>query len=112
MSDSLTVDGVKRPLGSLSGGERRCLSLAIDFALADIVSRYTGADLNPLILDEPFDHLDTANRTKVIDLLREMGQKRCIVVIDHASEAKAMFDRSLVVTKRNGISTINDEIIN
>jgi DNA repair exonuclease SbcCD ATPase subunit len=112
MSDSLTVDGVKRPLGSLSGGERRCLSLAIDFALADIVSRYTGADLNPLILDEPFDHLDAANRAKVVDLLREMSQKRCIVVIDHASEAKAMFDRSITVTKRNGISTINDEIIN
>jgi DNA repair exonuclease SbcCD ATPase subunit len=112
MSDSLTIDGIKRSLGSLSGGERRCLSLAIDFALAEIVSSYTGANLNPLILDEPFDHLDAANRTRVIDLLRNMSQKRCIVVIDHASEAKTMFDRSVTVTKRNGISTIKDEIIN
>lgn len=111
MSDLLTVDGVKRPIGSLSGGERRCLSLAIDFALAEIVSQYTGADLNPLILDEPFDHLDASNRSRVIDLLREISHKRCIVVIDHASEAKAMFDRSIMVNKRNGISAIQDEII-
>lgn len=107
MSDLLAVDGVKRPVGSLSGGERRCLSLAIDFAIAEVVSRYTGAQLNPLILDEPFDHLDASNRTKVIDFLREMATKRCIVVIDHASEAKALFDESITITKRNGISTVS-----
>lgn len=107
MSDLLTVDGIKRPVGSLSGGERRCLSLAIDFAIAEVVSRYTGAQLNPLILDEPFDHLDVSNRTKVVDFLREMATKRCIVVIDHASEAKALFDESITITKRNGISTVS-----
>lgn len=107
MSDSLTVDGVKRPVGSLSGGERRCLSLAIDFAIADVVARYTGAQLNPLILDEPFDHLDASNRTRVIDFLREMAVKRCIVVIDHASEAKALFDQSITVTKKNGVSVVS-----
>lgn len=107
MSDSLTVDGVKRPVGSLSGGERRCLSLAIDFAIADVVARYTGAQLNPLILDEPFDHLDASNRTRVIDFLREMAIKRCIVVIDHASEAKALFDQSITVTKKNGVSVVS-----
>lgn len=107
MSDLLTVDGLKRPVGSLSGGEKRCLSLAIDFAIAEVVSRYTGAQLNPLILDEPFDHLDASNRIKVIDFLREMATKRCIVVIDHASEAKALFDESITITKRNGISTVS-----
>lgn len=107
MSDSLTIDGVKRPVGSLSGGERRCLSLSIDFAIAEIMSRYTGAQLNPLILDEPFDHLDATNRSRVIEFLKEMATKRCIVVIDHASEAKALFDQSLTIVKRNGISTVS-----
>lgn len=107
MSDSLIIDGANRAVGSLSGGERRCLSLCIDFAIAEVVSRYTGADLNPLILDEPFDHLDASNRTRVVDFLKEMALKRCIVVIDHASEAKALFDRAVTVTKRNGISTVS-----
>lgn len=107
MSDHFSIDGVKRSIGSLSGGERRCLSLAIDFAILDIVSRYTGADLNPLILDEPFDHLDAANRSRVIELLQEMALKRCIIVIDHAAEAKAMFDHSIRVVKRSGITTVS-----
>jgi DNA repair exonuclease SbcCD ATPase subunit len=107
MSDSLTIDGAKRPVGSLSGGERRCLSLSIDFAIAEVVSRYTGAQLNPLILDEPFDHLDASNRSRVIEFLKEMATKRCIVVIDHASEAKALFDQSITIVKRNGVSTVS-----
>lgn len=107
MSDSLTIDGSKRSIGSLSGGERRCLSLCIDFAISEVVSRYTGAILNPLILDEPFDHLDNANRARVIEFLKEMAADRCIVVIDHASEAKALFDESITITKRNGISVVS-----
>ena len=107
MSDSLIIDGVKRSVGSLSGGERRCLSLSIDFAIAEVVSRYTGAHINPLILDEPFDHLDAANRTRVIEFLKEMASKRCIVIIDHASEAKSLFDQSITIVKRNGVSAIS-----
>ncbi len=107
MSDHFSLDGTKRSIGSLSGGERRCLSLAIDFAILDIVSRYTGAELNPLILDEPFDHLDAANRSRVVELLQEMALKRCIIVIDHAAEAKAMFDHSIKVVKRSGITTVS-----
>ena len=107
MSDQFLIDGIKRPIGSLSGGERRCLSIAIDFALIAIISAYTGAELNPLILDEPFDHLDASNRVKVIDLLREMANERCIIVIDHAAEAKAMFDKSISVVKKSGITMVS-----
>ena len=107
MSDQFSIDGVKRSIGSLSGGERRCLSIAIDFALVSVVSAYTGAELNPLILDEPFDHLDASNRAKVIDLLREMANERCIIVIDHAAEAKAMFDKSINVVKKSGITMVS-----
>ena len=107
MSDQFSIDGVKRSIGSLSGGERRCLSIAIDFALISVVSAYTGAELNPIILDEPFDHLDASNRAKVIDLLREMANERCIIVIDHAAEAKAMFDKSINVVKKSGITMVS-----
>jgi DNA repair exonuclease SbcCD ATPase subunit len=107
MSDSFVVDGIKRTIGSLSGGERKCLSIAIDFAILSVVSSYTGADLNPLILDEPFDHLDASNRTKIVELLQEMAKDRCIIVIDHAAEAKAMFDKSISVVKKSGITMVS-----
>lgn len=106
MSDHLTIDGEVRSIGGLSGGERKCLSLAIDFALLDIVSQYTGATLSPVILDEPFDHLDVSNRQRAIELLKAVSDSRGVVVVDHASESKALFDKTVMVNKRGGISSV------
>lgn len=106
MSDHLTIDGEVRSIGGLSGGERKCLSLAIDFALLDIVSQYTGATLSPVILDEPFDHLDVSNRQRAIELLKAVSDHRGVVVVDHASESKALFDKTVIINKRGGISSV------
>ena len=106
MSDSLHISGVKCSVGSLSGGERRCLSLAIDLALLDVVSTYTGTNINPVILDEPFNNLDHVNREVALEVIREASRTRCIVVVDHASEVKASFDTVWKVVKRGGISTL------
>lgn len=106
MSDSLHLSGVKCSVGSLSGGERRCLSLAIDLALLDVISTYTGTNINPVILDEPFNNLDHVNREVALDVIREASRTRCIVVVDHASEVKASFDTVWKVVKRGGISTL------
>jgi DNA repair exonuclease SbcCD ATPase subunit len=105
-SEHLTVAGVEKQLGALSGGEFRCLSLAVDFALLDVLSTYFAIELNPIMLDEPFNGLDGANREKVIDLLQKIATDRQVLVIDHASEAKAMFSDIIRVEKRNGISSI------
>lgn len=107
LSDSLSIDGVTYAIGSLSGGERRCLAIAIDFAILDVISQYTGSVLSPVILDEPFDHLDASNRARCINLLRELSRDRLIVVIDHASESKSLFDSCLMVNKKSGISYIS-----
>jgi DNA repair exonuclease SbcCD ATPase subunit len=106
MSDSLTIDGQPYSLGALSGGERKCLSLAIDFAILDVISQYTGATLSPIILDEPFDHLDASNRARTINLLRELSKDRLIIVVDHAAESQALFDQTITVSKRSGISSV------
>jgi exonuclease SbcC len=106
MSEILNINGVKRSIGSLSGGERQTLSLAIDMALVETVSNYMGLEINPLILDEPFDGMDAVNRGKAIALLQDMSLKRLIFVVDHSAEAKSLFDKSLQVSKRGGVSSI------
>lgn len=106
LSDHLTIDGDRRSIGSLSGGERRCLSLAIDFALVDVVSASVGSNLSPVILDEPFDSLDASNRSRLLEVLRTLSADRQIVVVDHSAEAKAQFDKVLTVVKRGGVSAI------
>lgn len=106
-SEVLMINGKKCSIGSLSGGHQRALSLAIDFALRDVMDEQFGISMNPVFLDEPFDGLDSVGREIVIDLLESMSTDRNIWVIDHASEAKSMFNKVMRIEKRNEISSIS-----
>ena len=105
-SETLTINGKDTSIGSLSGGEARALSLALDFAIIEVLSTQYSLSLNPIILDEPFNGLDSIGREMVIDILTKFSQTRQVWVVDHASEAKAMFNQIVRVEKRNGVSKI------
>lgn len=105
-SEKLVINGKDRSIGALSGGEHRCLSLAVDFAIVDVLETMFGIQINPIMLDEPFNDLDASNRERVLDLLDKISVKRQIWVIDHASEAKSMFSNTVKVEKRSGISNL------
>lgn len=107
-SESLVINGKEASIGSLSGGELRALSLATDFAIIDVLSSKFSININPILLDEPMNGLDAAGKEIVIDMLSNMSRDRQICMIDHSSEAKAMFDRVIRVEKRNGISVLHD----
>jgi len=106
-SETLTKGGKEVSVGSLSGGEEKGLSLCVDFALLEVLETQFGMTLNPIILDEPFDGLDAAGREIVIDLLETLARNRQIFIIDHSSEAKSMFTKSIRIELRNDVSTIN-----
>lgn len=107
-SETLVLNGRDTSVGSLSGGEFRALSLATDFAIIDVMCRKFSIDLNPIILDEPFNGLDSAGKELVINLLERIGMTRQIWVVDHSSESKALFSRIVRVEKKNGISSIKE----
>jgi DNA repair exonuclease SbcCD ATPase subunit len=109
-SETLTKGGAEVSVGSLSGGEEKGLSLCVDFALLEVLETQFGMTLNPIILDEPFDGLDAAGREIVIDLLETLARNRQIFIIDHSSEAKSMFTKSIRIELRNEISTISSEL--
>lgn len=106
-SETLMKGGSVVSVGSLSGGEEKGLSLCVDFALLEVLETQFGMSLNPIILDEPFDALDAAGREIVIDLLENLARARQIFVVDHASEAKALFTQAVRIELRNDISTIS-----
>jgi len=108
-SEILMINGKAVSIGSLAGGELRALSLATDFAMIDVLKTKFSTDLNPIILDEPFNGLDSSGKEMIIELLEKISTDREIWITDHSSEAKAMFNRVVRVEKRNGISTIIDE---
>ena len=108
-SETLMMGESEVSVGSLSGGEFKALSLCVDFAILDVLSKQFGLDLNPIILDEPFDGLDSAGKTIVINLLAKLSSSRQIVVVDHATEAKSLFPKVVRVEKRNDTSTVSVE---
>lgn len=105
-SETLMINGKPTSIGSLSGGELRALSLAIDFAIVDVLNGKFSINLNPIILDEPFNGLDTAGKEMVIELLEKISIDKEIWVVDHASEAQSLFNRTVKVEKKAGISRI------
>jgi DNA repair exonuclease SbcCD ATPase subunit len=107
-SEVLTLGGIQMSVGALSGGEFRALSLATDFAIVDVLATKFGINMSPIVLDEPFNGLDTSGKELVIDLLDQISAKRQVWVVDHSSESKALFSRTVRVEKKNGISDIKD----
>ena len=110
-SEQLIIGGQSTSTGSLSGGEFKCMSLAMDFAVIDVLESMFSMNVNPIILDEPFEGLDASNRERVVHLLERIAENRQIVVVDHASEAKAMFSDTVKIVKRNGVSSMISDTI-
>lgn len=106
-SESIVMDGKPISLGSLSGGELKALSICADMALLGVLEQQFGLHMSPIIFDEAFDGLDASGKEFALELIRGLSQDRQVVVIDHASEMRASFDKILRVEKRNGISTIS-----
>lgn len=104
---TVSVDGEPVSLGSLSGGEERCVVFAVDMAIADTLVRRANAQLpSMLMMDECLEGLDSVGKEKVLDSLKDLSRDRCIVVIDHSTEFSALFDQTLRVVKRDKISSL------
>lgn len=105
-SDKLVLNGREVSIGSLSGGQHRCLSLAIDFAMLDVLSDRFSIDINPVIFDEPLQGLDASNKERVLEVLEMIAVKRNIIIIEHSSEFKSAFSKTIQVELRHGVSTV------
>ena len=101
-TESCEYSGINRDLDSLSGGEHRRLSLAVDLALADVVSSRASIVPNVLFLDEAADGLDVAGKEALMNLMGLLADKKeAVYIIDHSSEFKTSFSRVFRLVKRN-----------
>lgn len=90
---------------SLSGGEKRSISLAVDLALSSVVAQYNQKTFDILILDECVDHLDDIGKERFLDLLKTM-EKDSIFVISHDLTFQQKFNNIINIHKENGESYI------
>jgi DNA repair exonuclease SbcCD ATPase subunit len=83
-------------LDDLSGGAEARAALAYDVAVAE-----SAGDGLPLLLDEALEGLDAVGKSEAMTLLEEVAKTRPVLVVDHASEFKAMFRHVVRVVYEN-----------
>ncbi len=84
--------GSEVPSDDLSGGGEERVALAYDVAIAEAA----GEGL-PLLLDEVLSGLDAVGKTEAMALLEEVSKSRPVLVIDHGTEFKALFNNVISV---------------
>jgi exonuclease SbcC len=93
---------------TLSGGETFLTSLALALELSDQVQRAVGAvNLDSLFIDEGFGTLDPETLALVSDTLQGLRVGgRMVGIITHIPELRDEFAQQVIVTKRQGFSTV------
>lgn len=103
----VSIGGHEAPLASgCSGGMVSAVELAVDLAVAAVVSRRTGAVPSWLILDESFEGLGVVEKEGCLEILQGFARDRLVLVVDHASEFKEMFSQFIDVQYQDGKSRV------
>ncbi len=90
-----------------SGGQWKKMEIATNFAMMDLVATREGSHVNILCLDECLDGLDGEGRQRVVKLLHDLRSVReSIFVISHDPGFAEIFERTVTVTKENGVSRL------
>ena len=76
-------DGEGQDYGATSGGERRRVDVAFVLAFAEIEAGASGFDSGTMFFDEVLDGLDEEGREAAFDILSELAEHTCVVVITH-----------------------------
>ena len=110
----VSINGRRRELSTLSGGEKTILGLAIRLGLGEIITRIHARGTRPdfLIIDEGFGPLDEYNRIRVSEVFRkivESGLYSQVIVISHEREMmdSNYFNSIIEVFREGGVSKLN-----
>jgi DNA repair exonuclease SbcCD ATPase subunit len=104
---TVTIYGEERSLvASVSGGQFTSVELAVDLAVARVVSARLGCNLQWMILDESFEGHDPATKEACMTLLQQYAADKLIIIVDHSSEFKEMFTQEILVEQHDRLSKV------
>jgi DNA repair exonuclease SbcCD ATPase subunit len=108
MAVQLEQNGLQVPVDSLSNGEKTRLSLLILISMLDAMKAVTDSNDNYLVFDEAsssFDKSGIEELEKLFSFLKNLGQS-CFIITHGSEMDQVPYDKELLVTKHNGMSTI------
>ena len=103
--------GERRGVGSLSGGEKFLVALALSLGLSTVVQAQSGGiHIDAMFIDEGFGSLDPASIENALDVLASVrGGSRLVGIISHVELLKENIEATIEVQKGR---TGSDLIIN
>jgi len=106
------INGSRRSVRTLSGGESFKASLSLALGLSDeIQSSAGGIRLDTMFIDEGFGSLSEGDLKQAMDVLAGLGRgNRLVGIISHVAELKERIDKQIVITK-NSSGTSHASII-
>lgn len=100
-------DGNQCVYTQLSKGQRQLLKLCFGVSVMKAVSNHHATDFNTVFFDEALDGLDETFKAMAFDLLQSLAlDYDNVLVVEHSSELKALFDTSYHVEIKDGRSRI------
>lgn len=95
------VNGSKRSVNTLSGGEAFLASLSLALGLSDVIQNSTGIRLDTLYVDEGFGSLDQDTLDVAYNALISLtDENRLVGIISHVEDLKRRIDKRIEVTKK------------
>lgn len=115
LRDKFTMNIINKNGGnnynSSSDGEKRRIDISVNLALQDLLSHRSSKHINIAFFDECFDTLDGIGCERIIEVLQEnINNKSSIFITSHNEQFKSFFDKSIILTKKNGFTTLKVEI--
>jgi DNA repair exonuclease SbcCD ATPase subunit len=96
---------------SLSGGEKKKISLAVMLGLQELLLLSNPDESNLMFFDEVAENLDQDGLDGLYILLSELKKTKTLFIITHNNYLKSLLDNAkpLTITKYRGISTLKDK---
>lgn len=107
MSCTVSEFGRELDFGNLSAGEKKRVNTALAMAFRDVL-HHLHAKSNILLIDELDGQLDGAGIDAIVRILKEKARDENlgIYVISHHPNIQGRLDRTMVIAKQHGFSTI------
>lgn len=109
LNEKIYTNGKQLSFISLSGGEKRKISLAVMLGLQSLLSNTKKDSTNIMFLDEVGENLDQDGLDGLYILLSELKKDKTLFIITHNNYLKSLIDncKVLTVTKQHGVSYLS-----